>query len=235
MKRPSGGFGLVELLIALALGLVVVLTVVQVSLSVRNSAASQQASMLLQDDARFILSKMIQEIRLVGMFGCLSLPSISDAPAAFFRPVDWTGAGDTKALTLVTADVGADGSRPDWTVLSDCVERAQAYTGLPPKPGPGQISFPVRKLTYTYESGQLKFSTPATPAKAVLLDNVQAFEVSFGMASTADSSAVTRYDSHPDDESLVRSIRIRLTLRDPAERVRDQTYSVVAAVRNRLE
>ena len=81
----------------------------------------------------------------------------------------------------------------------------------------------------------MKPSTPATPAKAVLVDNVGAFEMSFGMASRPGSSVVTRYDSHPSDESLIRTVRVALTLRDPARRVRDQIYSAVAAVRNRLE
>lgn len=235
MRWPCRGFGLIELLLALTLGLVVVMTVVQVSLATRNTYASQHASTLLQDDARFVLSKMIQEIRLAGMFGCLSTASISDAPAEFSRPVGWAGTGSSKVLTLVTSDVGSEGSNPDWTVLSNCVESARAYAGVSPTPGPGQISFLIRKLTYTFESGQLKLSTPSTPAKAVLVDSVRAFELSFGMAGAAGSSVVTRYDSNPDDESLVRSIRILLTLQDPGGRVRDQTYSVVAALRNRLE
>ena len=71
--------------------------------------------------------------------------------------------------------------------------------------------------------------------RAVLVDNVGAFELSFGVASRPGSSVVSRYDSHPGDESLIRSVRVMLTLRDPLGRVRDQVYSVVAAVRNRLE
>lgn len=235
MRRSSAGFGLVEALLATLLGLLVVLAAVQVTLAARSTAASQHASSLLQDDGRFVLGKMLQEIRLAGMFGCLSLPLIAQAPADFSRPVSVLVNGASTSLTLVTGDVGDQGSRPDWTVLSNCIDSAQAYSGLPPKPGPGQIAFPVRKLTYTFESGQLKISTPTTPAKAVLVDNVGAFEMSFGMASRPGSSVVTRYDSHPSDESLIRSVRVALTLRDPTRRARDQIYSAVAAVRNRLE
>ena len=43
-----------------------------------------------------------------------------------------------------------------------------------------------------------------------------------------------RYDASPADESLIRSVRIQMTLRDPGGRVQDQLYSVVAALRNRL-
>ncbi|WP_458723556.1 PilW family protein [Pseudomonas brenneri] len=235
MRRSSTGFGLVEVLLAASLGLIVVLAAVQITLAAQSTAASQHASALLQDEGRFVLGKMIQEIRLAGMFGCLSLPLIAQAPADFSRPVSVVVNGASTSLTLVTSDVGSQGSRPDWTVLSNCVDSAQAYSGLPPKPGAGQIAFPVRKLTYSFESGQLKLSTPASPAKAVLVDNVGAFELSFGVASQPGSSVVTRYDSDPDDDSLIRSVRVVLTLRDPAGRVRDQVYSAVAAVRNRLE
>jgi type IV pilus assembly protein PilW len=235
MTRGSRGFGLVEMLLALALGLLLVLAVVQVSLSARSTYASQNAAALLQDDARFVLGKMIQEIRMAGMFGCLSTASISNAPSEFERPIGWGSAGASRSLTLVTADVGDSGSKPDWTVLSDCTVTAQAYAGASAPPALGQIRFPVRKLTYTFEGGQLKLSTPAAPAKAVLVDNVRAFDVSFGVVARPASSIVTRYDSSPGDEALIRSVRILLTLQDPVGRVKDQTYSVVAALRNRLE
>lgn len=234
MSRGKAGFGLVELLLALALGLIVVLAAIQVFLAAQRTYASQQAAALLQDDARFVLSKMIQEIRLAGMFGCLALPSIRDAPAAFSRPIDWFADGTAKRLTLVTADVGSQGSKPDWTVVSNCVESARAYKGAT-QPAAGQVSFPIRQLSYTFESGQLKLSSLGSPAKAVLVDNVRAFELSFGVAGSPQSVGVARYDSQPVDLSLIRSVRMLLTLADPGGRVRDQTYSVVAALRNRLE
>jgi type IV pilus assembly protein PilW len=85
-----------------------------------------------------------------------------------------------------------------------------------------------------FEAGQLKVSTLAAPAKAVLVDNVRAFDVSFGVAASPVSVRVVRYDAIPTDESLIRSVRIRMTLQDPTGRVKDQTYSVVAALRNRV-
>ena len=168
------------------------------------------------------------------MLGCLAVAAIDNAPAAFDRPISWEAAGSAKSLTLVTANVGDGVGKTDWTVLSDCKEVARAYAGTPPGAEPGQLRFGIRQLTYTYESGQLKISTPAAPAKAVLMDNLRAFDVSFGMAATSVSTVVVRYDSHPADESLIRSVRILMTLQDPSGRVKDQTYSVVAALRNRL-
>ena len=206
MKRREQGFNLLELLLALTLGLVLSLGVSQVAISARTTHASQQAAMLLQDDA----------------------------PLAFERPISWSVADASMSLTLVSAEVGADGGKPDWTVLSDCTGSAHAYAGTPPPAAQGQIRFAIRQLTYTFEAGQLKVSTPAAPAKTVLVDNVQAFEISFGVAAKPDSTHVVRYDPGPADESLIRSVRILLTLQDPAGLVKAQTWSVVAALRNRL-
>lgn len=138
-----------------------------------------------------------------------------------------------KSLSLVTADVGQQSGKPDWTVLSDCTGTAQSYAGNAPAPAPGHIRFALRQITYTFEAGQLRVSTPAAPAKAVLRIT-QGFDISFGMAAKPSSTQVARYDASPADLSLIRSVRILMTLRDPTERVKDQTYSVVAALRNRL-
>ncbi len=234
MNRLAQGFSLVELLLALAIGLVLVLGVSQVLISSRLTHASQQAAIVLQDDARFALSKMTQDIRQAGMLGCLATAVIDNAPAAFDRAISWEASGNAKSVTLVTANIGDGAGRPDWTVLSDCKHTAQAYVGAAPAAVPGQIRFGIRQLTYTHESGQLKISTPAAPAKAVLMDNVRAFDISFGVAATPASTVVVRYDSHPINQSLIRSVRIVMTLQDPSGRVKDQTYSVVAALRNRL-
>lgn len=234
MTSRLRGFSLIELLLALAIGLVLVAGGSQVVISSRVTQASQQAAMLLQDDAQFVLGKMIQDIRQAGMFGCLGLAFIENAPAAFDQPVRWSAGNGSASLTLVTADVGEGGGKPDWTVLSDCTGTAKAFTGSAPVPLPGQIGFALRQITYTFEAGQLKVSTPAAPAKAVLVDNVQAFAINFGVAAQPSSEEVVRYDASPGDESLIRSVRILMTLQDPTGRVKAQTYSVVAALRNRL-
>lgn len=231
MRARVRGFSLLELVLALAIGLVLVLGVSQVTISSQSTHSSQQAAMLLQDDARFALGKLIHDIRQAGMFGCLATAFIENAPAVFDWPVAWASGGGAKSLTLITAD-GA--GAPDWTVLSDCTGTARAYAGSSPAPAPGQVRFALRQITYTFEAGQLKVSTRAAPAKAVLVDNVQRFEISFGMAAKPASTQVARYDASPADASLMRSVRILMTLRDPTGRAKDQTYSAVAALRNRL-
>jgi type IV pilus assembly protein PilW len=236
MSRLNRGFGLIELLIALALSLVVVLGVVQVFIAAKNTFVSQNASATLQEDARFALSKMIQEIRMVGMFGCLG--TITDATtagdfnAAQIMPISWDNAN--LKLTLVTADVGNSGGTPTWTVISDCRNSATAYTETR-TPAPGQMAFPIRRFIYSLKNGQLTMGVGrGTPAQQVLVDNVSAFNISFGLASSATDSAASSYSSNPSDPARIRSVRLSLTLTDPNNRVSNQTFNVVAALRNRL-
>ena len=70
MRKRHSGFGLIELMIAMALGLLLVLGMTQVFLSARQTSLAQSASAQLQEDARYVLSKIAQEIRMAGMFGC---------------------------------------------------------------------------------------------------------------------------------------------------------------------
>ncbi|EJM67215.1 prepilin-type N-terminal cleavage/methylation domain-containing protein [Pseudomonas sp. GM50] len=237
MNRTSRGFGLIELLIALALSLVVVLGVAQIFIAAKNTYVSQNTAAGMQEDARFVLSKMIQEIRMVGMFGCLGTivdaSSAGNFNASQITPISWDNAN--LKLTLVTADVGGSGGVPTWTVVSDCRNTATAYTGAR-TPASGQLAFPIRRLVYSFSNNQLLMGSGAgTPTQQVLVNNVSAFNVSFGLASSATDTAASSYSGNPSDPARIRSVRLTLTLYDPNDRVRNQTFNVVAALRNRLQ
>ena len=244
MNKASKGFGLIELLIALALSLIVVLGVAQVFIAAKNTYVSQNAAANMQEDARFVLSKMIQEIRMVGMFGCQGTINDSSSTGDFIlrtkEPISWDNA--SQKLTLVTADVGRSGT-PTWTVVARCGlggtvtspgtdDPAVAYPGVR-EPGEGQMAFPIRRLIYSLKNNQLTMGVgnALTPTQAVLIDNVSAFNVSFGVEG---STGALSYSSNPPDPKLIRSVRLTLTLTDPNNRVRNQTFNVVAALRNRL-
>jgi type IV pilus assembly protein PilW len=236
MSRSSRGFGLIELLIALALSLIVVLGVAQIFIAAKNTYVSQNTAAAMQEDARFVLSKLTQEIRMVGMFGCLGAITDSstagDFNASQLAPISWDNAN--LKLTLVTADVGANGGAPTWTVVSDCRNTATAYTGTR-TPATGFLAFPIRRLIYSFSNNKIMMGSGAgVPTQFVLVDNVSAFSVSFGLASSATDVAASSYSSNPSDPARIRSVRLSLTLTDPNNRVRDQTFNVVAALRNRL-
>lgn len=237
MNRRSRGFGLIELMIALVLSLIVVLGVVQIFIAAKNTYVSQSAAAVMQEDARFVLSKMVQELRMVGMFGCLGTitdaSTANDFNASQITPIRWDNTN--RRLTLVTADIGTGGSDPTWTIVSDCRTSATAYTNAR-LPAAGQLAFPIRRLVYSFNNNQLFLGsgTGNPPTLSVLVDNVRAFDVTFGVAGSATDIAASSYTSNPADPALIRSVRLTLTLFDPRNAVREQTFNVVAALRNRL-
>jgi type IV pilus assembly protein PilW len=190
----------------------------------------------MQEDARFVLSKLMQEIRMTGMYGCLSLDNVTvvsgsiTKPVAFTNPILWDNA--TKQLTLISADVSTVGGSPTWTVVSDCQTSTQIYTGKV-TPASGFTAFPLRQLTYTLNGTNLMFKAgTGNDAAQPIIGNVAALEVSFGMGGGYPMSYATTVSTAA--AANIRSVRIKLTLQDPDNRVLGQTYSVVAALRNRF-
>lgn len=232
MNMWQKGFGLVEVMLSLALGLVMSLALMQIFISSKSSYASQASSASLQEDARFLLSKIVQEVRLVGMFGCLG--KIDDASAgsgfsrAFDEPIHWDAS--TRTLTLTTAAAGEGGGWSTWVIHTDCASTATAYsTGRAPRPAASETAMSVHKQVYRFNPSRNELSLNGQP----LVSNVRAFSVLFGVADSINERSITRYAATAEP-SLIRSVRLTLTLFDPAERVQEQTVDVVAAIRNRL-
>ncbi|MCI3943666.1 hypothetical protein K0038_00661 [Pseudomonas syringae] len=234
MRNTSKGFGLVEIMVALVIGLVVSLGIVQIFSASRATYQSQNSAARMQEDARFILSKLVQEIRMTGMNGCLKLDSSAPVAPAISRPLAmenqilWDNAN--RRLTLVTADIGTTGSSPTWTIISDCITSTQLYVGAR-APAAGQTAFPLRQLVYTLNGTDLNIQATTAGKTEPLLQNVVGFEVLFGMVGSPMSYTQTITPANAVD---IRSVLIRLTLSDPSGRVQNQQYSVVAYLRNRF-
>ncbi|SEQ83880.1 type IV pilus assembly protein PilW [Pseudomonas sp. NFACC02] len=235
MNKQSRGFGLIEIMVALVLGLIVVAGIIQIFISTKTTFQSQNNAARMQEDARFALSKLIQEIRMTGMYGCLKLDTTPvagaiAAPPNLTNPIRWDAA--RAQLTLVTADIGTSGTNPTWTIISDCQTFSQLYAGArTPGDATKQTAFPLRQLVYTLTGTQLTLTDGLTGAAQILVENVSAFNVSFGMAGSPMSYSTTLTDA---SSTSVRSVRLSLTLTDPAGKVGPQTYNVVAALRNRF-
>ena len=232
MNVSVRGFGLVEVMLALVLGLVMSLALAQLFISSRSSYASQTSSASLQEDVRFVLSKMVQEVRLVGMFGCLG--KVDDASVghgfseAFDQPIYWDASSQT--LTLATAGTGEGGGWSTWVIHTDCVSSATAYSnGRAPRLAADETALPIHRQVYRFNKARNELSLNGQP----LVSNVRAFSVLFGVAGSINDRSITRYAATAEP-SLIRSVRLTLTLFDPADRVQEQTIDVVAALRNRL-
>jgi type IV pilus assembly protein PilW len=229
MRSGCHGFGLIELMVALTLGLVISLALTQMFISAKDTYLSQAASANMQEDARFALNKLAQDLRMVGTFGCLAsvedLSDKGDFAAAFKAPIKWQpGAGK---LTLTTASTDRLQGVPTWTVRTDCSSLAAAHSM---GKGAGALSFPIWQQVYAYNDRRAEL----TLNSRALISNVMGFGILFGVARGPSEGAVARYVENPGDPALIRSVRVSLTLADPKDRIREQTFSVVAAVRHRL-
>lgn len=243
MKNRSSnfGFGLIEIMIALALGLVLILGITQIFASSRQTALVQDASATLQEDARYVLTKITQELRMAGMFGCLSLGSgsVVGAPAEFSNPISWTSADSTLRIITSNATRGtAQSSNADWTLVTDCRTTGTVTPGAA-APAAGQIALPIRLIEYHLDSAEkvLQVRNGGAGAFEPLIGNVKSLDIQFGVAADPGDTWVAGNYIEPAavaNFSLIRSVRVVMVLEDPNQRTADQQYSVVAALRNRL-
>lgn len=77
MKRPArmyrhGGFSLVELMVAITIGLVIMAAVSVLFVDTQKSYRSQNNVARIQENGRFALSYLIRDTRMAGYFGCQS-------------------------------------------------------------------------------------------------------------------------------------------------------------------
>ncbi|WP_248917476.1 PilW family protein [Pseudomonas entomophila] len=175
MRRRQNGLGLIEVLLALALGLLLLTVAGQLFGSAHQAWQLQGVKARLQDDARLVLQRLSEDVRMAGMFGCLRLDpeDFADplAARAFARPIEIT----SDSLTLVGAELPGVLGVADWTVLTDCRTWARVEAG-PHFAGPQVLAIPVRRIGYRLRNGSLMFTTNAQHVS--LIDNVRAFEVS---------------------------------------------------------
>lgn len=68
--QRDAGFSLVEVLVALAIGMIIVLAVSQVFVSNRTSYRQAEALARIQENGRFVLDALGSDIRMAGAIGC---------------------------------------------------------------------------------------------------------------------------------------------------------------------
>lgn len=83
LYRRNLGFSLVEVLIALAIGMVIVLAVSQVFISNRTAYRQAEALGRIQENGRFVLDGLGSDIRMAGAIGCRKDPSPSTGGDAY--------------------------------------------------------------------------------------------------------------------------------------------------------
>ncbi len=90
--RRTAGFSLIELLIAMVVGLTLAAGVIQVYVGNNQTERVQEARARMQENGRFALNFLAQEIRMSGYLGCLSaidqnrINNTLNSPPASFQP-----------------------------------------------------------------------------------------------------------------------------------------------------
>ena len=250
------GFGLVELMIAMTLGLILVLGVSQVFLSSKRSFVVQQQLAALQENARFVLTRISRDVRQVGMFGCLDLQRLPAAtrnqlPPEFAEPIQHA-AGVLKLLSAVATHdpVSGPGLRSaseydaQWLLASNCLNELRIATGSDSLAvSPGDFLIPVRQIEYQHKQHSLRTRINGKGNFETLINGVETFDIQFGLAASPNERGVAgSYQTGitATEAPLVRSVRVVLELSDSpgspsASLVRKQQYTLVTALRNRLD
>ncbi|MGE8469062.1 MAG: PilW family protein [Pseudomonas putida] len=174
MNHAQRGFGLLEVVLALAIGMLLLAAASQLFVSAHETWRLQGVAARLQGDARLALQRMAQDIRMAGMFGCLRLqPGDFKDPAArqaFAHPLQ---VGPT-SLSLVVAELPGHTGAPGWTLLTNCTDEAHVYKGRAESSGQ-LLAFPISRHVYVLEEGTLKFRRRGSPQP--LVDHVREMRV----------------------------------------------------------
>lgn len=260
-RLPQRGFGLIELLIALALGLILVLGVVQVFVASKQTFILQRTAAGLHEDARYIINRLSRELRMVNMFGCVDLARLpvgirSNIPAVFAEPITYTASAGSSLLRLITAVPNherfatpvsrspADYSAR-WLIATNCRDThdLRISAGGPIAVRPGDIVIPLRQLEYRFSKHAIQIRSNGAGNFQALIDNVAKLEVTFGLAASAAQGQVNgNYVTSVSDTDAprIRSVNLHWQLSDnpstPASgKVRLREFRQVVAIRNRID
>lgn len=128
--RPQRGFSLIELLIALTLGLIVTGAVISTFVSVHSASKDTSGMAELADNGRMALDILQQTLRSAGYMACNSTlhqvtaagPNANDPLLGDFTEAlagyEASGTGPGSAITLIANPTGDD-SASDWTTTTE--------------------------------------------------------------------------------------------------------------------
>ncbi len=144
-RRRMAGLSLIELMIAMVIGLIMMLGVVQIFIASRAASQLSEGLARTQENARFALDFLQRDLRMAGHFGCVNdqahvvkgnnaigyhiagVVSGSGVPLDFSVPIQGYEAGGTAPTNSLT--IGAA-----W---QPAIAAPASITGLKPAPSPG--------------------------------------------------------------------------------------------------
>lgn len=197
-QRAQHGFSLVELMITLTLGLIISGAVIQVLVSSSVTNKVNQAVAQVQESGRFIMSRLSAEFYEVGRYDQIiadvdtSVDIVAEAAYVENHPVALPGDFSTKTAlgSVQTTSGGSDKLVVSLLNHEDCTGNSHGYAGR---------EFHVvnhyfvsgSTLKCTGYDGRVLLgikSQSVDPITVTLLDNVESFQVQFGVSDVIISS-----------------------------------------------
>lgn len=214
-RHKQHGFSLVEIMISLALGLIISGAVIQILVSNSLTDSLNRAIATTQESGRFIISRMRQELMMVGFYDALN-PNLSQfvdtvEEKMFVRNHPVPVPGDFVTRPSLGAIQGLNGQSDHLVVSMQGLRDCRGY----------KLGYAVDEEFYVVneyfvESGQLKCrgfdgrvlrgQRPATGhnnhAAFTLLDNVLSFRAIYGVTDPLDPDGQSRPVRYIDASEL---------------------------------
>jgi type II secretory pathway component PulJ len=212
-QTASGGFTVVELLVALGMAALVFGLIVSFFADMSRSTSTQNAAAAAQQTARAGVDFMAQELRLAGL-----------------DPLNSSGAG-IEAISLV-----GDGTQIRFTSDSCDVMIGDSGTCNNPVPD-GNVNGKNERVTYVYNAGsrvlrRYLYEGTASESWTPLLEQVEPNPNNVPLFTFLDRNGLQITDNNTRGD--IRTVVITLTVREPAggSKVVDRTYTSRVRLRN---
>jgi type IV pilus assembly protein PilW len=167
----QNGMTLVEIMVALTIGLLITLAITTLFISMRQSYLQNDAIAKMQENARFALELITQDLRHAGFFGDIADPVDIDITRAPATAVDNCGGGIYNfASASVLLNYGRQITNPDGIAFyNGCVTTAEIHPSgssilLVKRSAASTTTTTQSGFVYTYANGsQAQLYSPANP------------------------------------------------------------------------
>ena len=220
-RHQQRGLSLVELMVALVLGLVLMTGVIQVFLASRQTYATNEAMARMQENGRFALEFISRSARLAGYVEAIYT---GDKPLAIVRP-SCTGLPGSVPAALCTTNGAGNASDTVGFIMQpviidgerrDCLGNTIAGNNdliinqfsIIPATGSTPAALGCRAYNLTTSNWI------AGPNAQTLVDGVDSIQVLYGISTSGDSRSANQYVSadrvgaNLSDWQKIRSVRI---------------------------
>lgn len=233
MHRQQSGLSMIELMVALLLGMILMTGIIQVFLASKQTYNTNEAMARMQENGRFALEFISRSARLAGYAEPIYL---GDAPLPIVRPACAGQPGTLPATPPCSTNGGGNGSDSIGFILRppvidgarrDCIGNNLDDPGTPAKlidandliinefsisNNNGESALSCRTYAYDSTTGAGKWT--AGPGFQPLIDGIDRLQILYGISTEGDSRSANEYVSadrvgnNLSDWQKVRSVRV---------------------------